>query len=297
MKKSQVDVSGSGLSSVVEKLCTPAPGMEVLKKLVERERQLPSRDVIVRAVERIRGVLFPGYFGNSELNTENIRFHVGATLDQVHHEMREQIRRGFCFQCGKFGINCPECAQKAEKNAVEFIRSLPEIQDMLAMDVQAAYEGDPAATSPDETIFCYPGVQAMTYYRLAHRLYELEVPVIPRIITEHAHSVTGIDIHPGARIGKYFFIDHGTGVVIGETCIIGNRVRLYQGVTLGAKSFSLDENGNPIKGVDRHPIVEDNVIIYSGATVLGRIVIGAGSVIGGNAWLTEDVPPGSKVSI
>jgi serine O-acetyltransferase len=166
----------------------------------------------------------------------------------------------------------------------------------LATDVQAAYEGDPAATSPDETIFCYPGVLAITNYRLAHELYLLDVPLIPRIVTEHAHSITGIDIHPGATIGESFFIDHGTGVVIGETCEIGSRVRLYQGVTLGAKSFPLDQNGNPIKGIKRHPVVEDDVIIYSEATILGRVTIGRGSVIGGNVWLTRDVPPGSLIT-
>ena len=167
---------------------------------------------------------------------------------------------------------------------------------MLATDVQAAYEGDPAATSPDEAIFCYPGVLAVTNYRLAHELYAQEVPLIPRMITEHAHSITGIDIHPGATIGEGFFIDHGSGVVIGETSTIGSRVRLYQGVTLGAKSFPLDEDGNPIKGIKRHPIVEDDVIIYSEATILGRVTIGRGSVIGGNVWLTRDVAPDSVVT-
>jgi serine O-acetyltransferase len=163
-------------------------------------------------------------------------------------------------------------------------------------DVRAAYEGDPAATSTDETIFCYPGILAITNQRVAHELYRLAVPLLPRMLTEQAHSATGIDIHPGATIGERFFIDHGTGVVIGETSMIGNNVRLYQGVTLGAKSFPLDEQGNPIKGIPRHPIVEDDVVIYAGATVLGRITVGRGSVIGGNVWVTESVPPGSKLS-
>jgi serine O-acetyltransferase len=173
---------------------------------------------------------------------------------------------------------------------------LPEVRRLLATDVQAAYEGDPAATSPDEAIFCYPGMLAITSYRLAHELHLLEVPLLPRIITEHAHSITGVDIHPGATIGEYFFIDHATGVVIGETTVIGNRVRIYQGVTLGAKSFPLDAEGNPIKGIPRHPVVEDDVIIYGGATILGRVTIGKGSVIGGNVWLTRSVPPGSRVT-
>jgi serine O-acetyltransferase len=164
------------------------------------------------------------------------------------------------------------------------------------LDVRAAFEGDPAATSPDETIFCYPGIQAIANFRIAHELYRLDVPLLPRMITEHAHSITGIDIHPGATIGEKFFIDHGTGVVIGETCRIDNRVRIYQGVTLGAKSFPLDEGGNPIKGIPRHPIVEDDVIIYGGATILGRVTIGRGSTIGGNVWLTHSVPPGSRIT-
>jgi serine O-acetyltransferase len=166
----------------------------------------------------------------------------------------------------------------------------------LATDVRSAFEGDPAASSPDEVIFCYPAVMAITNFRLAHELHVLGVPLIPRMITEHAHSITGMDIHPGATIGEYFFIDHGTGGVIGETCEIGRNVRLYQGVTLGAKSFKLDEKGKPIKGIPRHPIVEDDVTIYSGATILGRVTIGRGSVIGGNVWLVDSVPPNSRIT-
>jgi serine O-acetyltransferase len=177
-----------------------------------------------------------------------------------------------------------------------FLAGLPEVQGKLALDVAAAYQGDPAALSPDETIFCYPGVLAITNHRIAHSMHRLGVPLIPRIINELAHSATGIDIHPGASIGESFFIDHGTGVVIGETAIIGNRVRLYQGVTLGAKSFPLDEHGRPIKGIQRHPIVEDDCVLYSGATVLGRVVIGHGSTVGGNVWLTRSVAPGSRVT-
>jgi serine O-acetyltransferase len=177
-----------------------------------------------------------------------------------------------------------------------FLARLPEVRRLLATDVGAAYEGDPAATSPDEAIFCYPGIQAVANVRLAHELYKLDVPLLPRIITEHAHSITGIDIHPGAQIGEEFFIDHGTGVVVGETCIIGDRVRIYQGVTLGAKSFPVDADGNPIKGIARHPIVENDVIIYGGSTILGRITIGHGSTIGGNVWLTHSVPPGSRIT-
>ncbi|OFZ70208.1 MAG: hypothetical protein A3K03_01380 [Bdellovibrionales bacterium RIFOXYD1_FULL_44_7] len=173
---------------------------------------------------------------------------------------------------------------------------LPDVGRVLMTDADAAYKGDPAATSREEAIFSYPGLLAITNQRLAHELNKLGVPLIPRIITEHAHSITGIDIHPGAKIDEEFFIDHGTGVVIGETCVIGKRVRIYQGVTLGAKSFPLDERGNPIKGIERHPIIEDDVIIYAGATILGRIRIGKGSVIGGNVWITSDLPAGSRIS-
>jgi serine O-acetyltransferase len=178
----------------------------------------------------------------------------------------------------------------------EFATALPEIRTLLETDVIAAYQGDPAATSPDEAIFCYPGVTAIIHHRLAHQLHALGVPLIPRIISEVAHSETGVDIHPGAQIGPSFFIDHGTGVVIGETCVIGRRVRLYQGVTLGAKSFPLDAAGHPHKGLPRHPIVEDEVVIYAGATILGRVTIGKGSSIGGNVWLTRSVPPNSRVT-
>ncbi|MFH1132639.1 MAG: serine acetyltransferase [Pseudomonadota bacterium] len=257
---------------------------------------LPSRDALVDIVESLRSVLFPGYFGTSDLSDESVRFHMGATLDRIAGVLREQIKRGLCFVCDKEVPNCPECEEKASALTKIFLSRLPKVRHVLATDVQAAYEGDPAATCPAEAIFCYPGVVAITNHRLAHELRELGVPLLPRIIAEQAHSNTGIDIHPGADIGEYFFIDHGTGVVIGETCIIGNHVCIYQGVTLGAKSFPLDENGKPIKGIARHPIVEDDVTIYGGATILGRVTIGRGSVVGGNVWLTQSLPPGSKVT-
>jgi serine O-acetyltransferase len=296
MITNQVHTTESKLTSIVEYLCDVHHDVEILRTMNRKNRQLPSPQMVVETVEKIRSVLFPGYFGKTDLNADNIRYYVGSTLDQIQLNLHEQIRRGFCFECEKADTGCPECETKAERITDEFLSSLPDIQRMVALDVQAAYDGDPAAKSVDETIFCYPGILAVTYYRLAHKLYELDVPIIPRIITEHAHSITGIDIHPGAKIGDTFFIDHGTGVVIGETCVIGSRVRIYQGVTLGSKSFPLDEQGNPVKGIARHPVVEDDVTIYSEATILGRVVIGKGSIIGGNVWVTKDVPPRSIIT-
>ena len=292
MKKKQP----SNLQSVAIEMCELNRVSTILQKINRPYRQLPTRAAAVSIIEDLRSVFFPGYFSEIDLDADNRLYHVGATLDSIRFSLEEQIRRGFCFECGKSEMDCPECAEKAHKTIELFLKKLPGIQRLLFEDIRAAYEGDPAAKSPDETIFSYPGIQAVISYRVAHELHLLGVPIIPRVITEHAHSITGIDIHPGAEIGEYFFIDHGTGVVIGETCIIGNRVRLYQGVTLGAKSFALDKKGNPVKGAARHPIVEDNVIIYSGATILGRVVIGKNSIIGGNVWITYDVEPGSVVS-
>jgi serine O-acetyltransferase len=282
------------LAEVVGALCDSEHGMLSWKD--KGGRLLPSRDQIVEILEDLRSVLFPGYFGNSELTEESMHFHVGATLDRVLLVFQEQIKRGLCFDCDHHGFECPNCVDKAAAITRELLERLPRIQHTLGTDVQAAYLGDPAAQNTDEAIFCYPGILAVTYYRLAHELYTMGVPLIPRIITERAHSQTGIDIHPGAVIAEGFFVDHGTGVVIGETCVIGSNVRIYQGVTLGAKSFPLDENGNPVKGTLRHPVVEDDVVIYSGATILGRVTIGRGAVIGGNVWITRDVPPGSVIT-
>jgi serine O-acetyltransferase len=285
------------LSAVVDALCSPDE-ITVRPASSGCQPSLPSQDILGRMVLEFRTVLFPGYFGTtSELTAEGLHFHVGATLDRLVRSLGQQVERGFCFACrDRNPDNCPQCEERARRATEGFVASLPEVRRRLATDVLAAFAGDPAATSPAETILCYPGILALSCYRLAHELQRLEVPLLPRIITEHAHALTGIDIHPGARIGDSCFIDHGTGVVIGETCVIGQRVRIYQGVTLGARSFPLDEQGNPVKGIPRHPIVEDDVVIYGGATVLGRITIGAGSVIGGNVWLTHSVPPGSRVT-
>jgi serine O-acetyltransferase len=281
---------------VVEDLCSPDDPVARRWSADRRAQVLPSRDTLVEIIEALRAVLFPGFYGPAELTDENMRFHVGSTLDRVLRQLREQVSRVLCFVGDHDSPGCTECEERANRLTDAFLAQLPEVRRLLATDVRAAYEGDPAATSPEETIFCYPGILAITNYRVAHELYRLEVPLLPRMITEYAHGVSGIDIHPGATIGEQFFIDHGTGVVIGETCEIGKHVRIYQGVTLGAKSFPLDDDGKPIKGIARHPIVEDDVIIYGGATILGRVTIGRGSTIGGNVWLTHSLPPGSRVS-
>lgn len=260
---------------------------------------LPSGKSLRRIVELAREILFPGYFGNSTVHRRTINYHIGVNVEELFSLLTEQIQAGLCF--GLENNPSEDTIKKipdrdtAASIAARFISKLPEIRRILATDVEAAYYGDPAATCFGEIICCYPIIRAITNYRIAHELYMLNVPLIPRIITEMAHSETGIDIHPGAQIGHHFTIDHGTGVVIGATCIIGNNVKLYQGVTLGAKSFPLDENGNPIKGIARHPILEDDVIVYSNATILGRITIGKGATIGGNIWVTESVPAGTRI--
>jgi len=287
---------GFALGPVVEALCEQSGAPMRASPAEHCRRKLPSRDLLADLVEALRSVLFPGYFGPQDLTEETMRFQVGATLDRAARVLVEQVERGLAFACADDPARCRRCDQQAEQIAAEFLGALPALRQRLALDVAAAFEGDPAASSHDEAIFCYPGVRAITNYRIAHELVRLGVPLIPRIITEQAHSSTGIDLHPGATIGERFFIDHGTGVVVGETCVIGERVRIYQGVTLGAKSLPLDGAGRPIKGVPRHPIVEDDVIIYSGATILGRVTVGRGSVIGGNVWLTRSVPPGSRIT-
>jgi serine O-acetyltransferase len=252
-------------------------------------------------VQKLREILFPGYFGNTTLDPVAIKFYMGVYIDEVFELLTEQILAGLCFACSEQPGNGDEEGKLAQYTcrsrglAADFIASLPLIRQTLTTDVEAAYLGDPAAKGRGEVVFCYPAIRAISSYRIAHKLYELGVPLIPRIISEMAHSETGIDINPEAQIGEYFTIDHGTGTVIGATCIIGKNVKLYQGVTLGAKSFPLDENGNPIKGIPRHPIIEDDVVIYAQATILGRITIGKGSVIGGNVWVTNSLPPYSKI--
>ena len=264
---------------------------EIRMMPTSKETPLPSVEDVKQIVSLIKGIVFPDYFDKRQPDEQLRSYQIGVSMEKLYHLLRQQIERGlqFCEECSEDDVKA--CG---EKLALEFIDSLPEIKRLLYTDIQAMFDNDPAAATYGEVIFCYPVVNTMTHYRIAHRLHEMKVPVIPRIITEQAHSKTGIDIHPGAQIGEYFSIDHGTGVVIGETCIIGNHVTLYQGVTLGAKSFKYDEQGNMLN-VPRHPIIEDNVTIYSNASVLGRITIGHDSTIGGNIWLTHSVPPYSRI--
>lgn len=271
-----------------------------LKSLENRQRRdrppkLPSRKVLVGIADGLRAVLFPNRLGMPDLTNESVDYYVGHTLDVTLRELMVQVRRELRF-AGDADAPGNSERERAAGITQAFAQRLPHIRSLLESDIQAAYEGDPAARSVDEILVCYPGITAITYYRLARELHRLGAPLIARMISEIAHSSTGIEIHPGAQIGGFFFIDHGTGVVIGETAIIGEHVRLYQAVTLGAKRFPVDEHGALVKGNLRHPIVEDDVVIYAGATILGRITIGRGSTIGGNVWLTRSVPPGSVIS-
>ncbi|MEK6348164.1 MAG: serine O-acetyltransferase EpsC [Burkholderia sp.] len=259
-------------------------------------RELPSRDAICQIVTGLRASLFPTHYGAPDLTDESVDFYVGHTLEKTLRVLHEQIRRVLPFLSEYADAPAAQLDERSFEIAHTLGRQLPAIRALLVSDIQAAYAGDPAAQHITEILLCYPGVLAMMHHRLAHALHRLGVPLLARFVNEIAHSATGIDIHPGATIGPSFFIDHGTGVVIGETAIIGERVRVYQAVTLGAKSFPADGDGTLVKGNARHPIVEDDVVIYAGATILGRVTIGRGSVIGGNVWLTHSVPPGSSVA-
>ena len=259
------------------------------------EAPLPSVEQVKQIVSLVKTIIFPDYFNKRQPDETLRSYNIGVHMEELCRLLIKQIAHGlqFCDDCTSTATKQTVYAE-AERLALAFIDTLPELKRVLYTDIQAMFDNDPAAPNYGEVIFCYPVVNAMTHYRIAHRLHELKVPVIPRIITEQAHSKTGIDIHPGAQIGEYFAIDHGTGVVIGETCIIGSHVTLYQGVTLGAKSFKYDADGNMLN-VPRHPIIEDYVTVYSNASILGRITIGHHSTIGGNIWLTHDVPPYSRI--
>ena len=293
-------MSNDNIMHVLTKTVDILSEKESLKGLYHEHRDgdpLPSAKELEEIIDLARAILFPGYFGKSSVNIHTIQYQIGVSMERLHKLLTQQILAGLCFGLVSDECECQSeipCHETASALALKVIEKLPEIRRILATDVEAAYNGDPAADSFSEIISCYPVIKALTNYRLAHELVLLGIPLIPRMMTEMAHSETGIDIHPAATIGEHFTIDHGTGVVIGATCIIGNNVKLYQGVTLGAKSFPLDANGNPIKGIPRHPILEDNVIVYANATILGRITIGKGSVVGANVWVTKNMRPNTK---
>lgn len=258
------------------------------------KNNMVNRERLLEIVEELRKILFPGFFDNNKVRSEYSRYLVGEKLEYIQYHLRKQIAKALDNVKDENDTR-EDVIRRADRITFEFLKTLPRIRDYLETDVRAAYNGDPAAFSTDEIIFCYPGMLAITVYRISHELYKLNVPLIPRIISEYAHSVTGIDIHPGAEIGKYFFIDHGTGVVIGETTVIGQNVKIYQGVTLGALST---RKGQQLRGTKRHPTIGDNVTIYSGTSVLGgETVIGDGATIGGNAFIVSSVSKGTKVSV
>jgi serine O-acetyltransferase len=264
---------------------------------------LPSYEEIISAIEDLKEIIYPGFRRRTGLHSGNVIYHVGDLIDRLHDKLTVQIARALRHE-ERVSVGPNACIEevdyeaKGQAMAIDFLERIPDLRKVLAADVQAAFDGDPACRSPDEVIFCYPGLEAITVYRLAHELKDLGVPFIPRMMTEYAHKQTGIDIHPGAKIGHHFFIDHGTGVVVGETCDIGNHVKLYQGVTLGALSFPTDANGNLIRNAKRHPTIEDRVVIYANATVLGgKTVIGHDSVIGSSVWITKTVAPHTTVTI
>jgi serine O-acetyltransferase len=282
---------------------------ELTRRIVETYQQagsinhlghcpLPNYDVIIACCEDLKEILYPGFRRREGLHMGNVLYHVGDLVDSLHDKLTMQIARALRHDAGASSMCSEDKDFEAlgQTKAIQFLEQIPELRDVLKRDVQAAYEGDPAVKNTDEITFCYPGLEAVTIYRLAHLLHALAIPFIPRMMTEWAHSRTGIDIHPGATIGSHFFIDHGTGVVIGETCEIGNHVKLYQGVTLGALSFPTDGDGHLVRGTKRHPTIEDHVVIYANATILGgRTVIGHHSVIGSNVWLTRSVDPHTTV--
>ena len=284
------------LNETVEKLSDECSYKQLFHAYRDEEA-LPSGEVLEEIIDLCRAILFPGYYGNARISTQTIRFHTGVNIEKLHELLSRQIYAGLCLA----DTSCISCAEEqilsqAKKLSEAFISTLPEMRCLLATDAEAAYNGDPAAQNINEVIFCYPGFRAIGNYRIAHQLYQLGVPFIPRMITEMAHSETGIDIHPGAQIAHYVSSDHGTGTVIGETSVIGNNVRIFQGVSLAGEKLPPDENGNAIRGVPRHPILEDNVTVYSNATLLGKIRVGKGATICGNVWITGDVPPGAVIT-
>jgi serine O-acetyltransferase len=283
----------SRLSGIVDKIVAGCDDSKCYAHI--DYEQLPSQAAVVDILNKLRAILFPGYFNSEKLDPVNLNYHVGRTVSELFDMLSEQISRSIRHDCFKYDLACTECAERGYEHAIALLESIPALQETLGKDIVAVYEGDPAASSYDEIIFSYPGMFAVTVHRIANRLHTLGVPLLPRMMSEYVHGETGIDIHPGATIGERFVIDHGTGVVIGETAQIGKNVRIYQGVTLGALSVPKGEI-EEMKGKKRHPTIEDEVIIYAGATILGGdTVIGARSIIGGNVWVTESVPPDTTV--
>ena len=279
---------------ITEQLCedySRGPGVSYMERC-----GIPQQEIIVHTLEQLLELLFPGYSGHRGFTASGQFFAIGGILNHVHDCLSAQIAKALAFRCRREHCDM-DCFGQAEKISVDLLRKLPAIRAVLLDDAQAALDGDPAAQSLDEVILAYPGFKCICIHRLAHELYAANVPLIPRVMSEYAHTETGIDINPGATIGSHFFIDHGAGVVIGETAIIGEYVKLYQGVTLGALSFPKDAGGNIIKGRKRHPNIEDHVTIYAEATILGDVTIGHHTVIGGNVWLTQSIPPHSKVTV
>ena len=290
-----IDGFRSQLPQVIEEIIESCKQEQTISHL--DTAMIPSKESVIEILDDLKDLLFPGYFHKQEVDAYSLSYHIGSDVNRVFEKLAAQIARSIRHECRRLHSLCTRCLDRGQKEALAFLRKIPALRQTLAGDVRAAYDGDPAAKSLDEIIFSYPCILAITVHRVAHELHLQGVPLLPRIMTEYAHSVTGIDIHPGATIGKDFFIDHGTGVVIGETTEIGNRVKIYQGVTLGALSFPKDSQGNIIRGKKRHPTIEDEVTIYSNATILGPTIIGARSVIGGNVWITKDVPPDTVITI
>lgn len=296
----------------MKKILTSEPGHRRLDRIIEsvadsyrggrgidslESAALPNQRKVTEALEHLKHVIYMGFYSTRDLDEANLRHYLSGHLYEAFELLVEQIARAVVYRRLKGGAPEPQDVEWTEGVVLDVLSGLPALRGDLQLDLQAAYEGDPAAESIEEIVFSYPAIEAITCYRVAHEFYERKVPMIPRIMTEHAHTQTGIDIHPGARIGKAFFIDHGTGVVVGATCEIGDRVKMYQGVTLGALSIPRDQCGDVIRNSKRHPTIEDDVTIYAGATILGgETVVGRGSVIGGNVWLTQSVPPASRVT-
>lgn len=281
------------LPEIVENMVASSRVLDDMNHIAMRE--LPRKAAVAELLDDIMDITYPGYFSVQNVSETNIEFYIGNKIDGMFGRMTELIAKSLRHECRKPSELCDLCRHRGRVETAGFFEVWPDVREILHEDIWAAYEGDPAAKSLDEIIFSYPCTFAITVYRAAHQLHLQNVPLIPRMMTERAHSVTGIDIHPGANIGKAFFIDHGTGVVIGETCKIGDNVKIYQGVTLGAKGFPRDDDGNIIRNQKRHPTLEDDVVVYSGTTILGDVTIGRGTSVGGNVWLTESVPPGMQV--